>query len=37
MVKKEKSDAILRRVHAMNDRVSYLSENDLYYYNQPIS
>jgi len=37
MEKNSTNDVVLRRVHAMNDRVAYLSENDLYYYNQPIS
>jgi len=30
-------DAVTRRIRAMNDRVNMLRENDLYFYNQPIS
>ena len=29
-------DAVLRRIQAMNERISGLKENDLYFYNQPI-
>jgi len=29
-------DNVMRRIKAMNDRVSMLKENDLYFYNQPI-
>jgi 8-amino-7-oxononanoate synthase len=30
------NDAVTRRIKAMTDRVSYLKENDLYFYNQPV-
>ena len=30
-------DAVTRRIRAMNDRVNMLRENDLYFYNQPIT
>lgn len=30
-------DAVMRRVQAINDRVSMLKENDLYFYNQPVT
>jgi len=33
---KKTNDAVMRRLHAMNDRVRMLKENDLYFYNQPI-
>jgi glycine C-acetyltransferase len=33
---KKTNDAVMRRLNAMNDRVSMLKENDLYFYNQPI-
>ena len=33
---KTTNDAVMRRVHAMNDRVNMLKENDMYFYNQPI-
>ncbi len=33
----DKSDAVVRRMQAMIERVAYLKENDLYYYNQPVS
>jgi 8-amino-7-oxononanoate synthase len=32
---KEKDDAVVRRINAINDRLEYLYANDLYYYNQP--
>jgi len=31
----KREDAIVRRMQAMNDRLAYLRENELYYYNQP--
>jgi len=34
---KNTDDAVTRRVKAMVDRVTMLKENDLYFYNQPIS
>ena len=34
---KKTNDTVMRRVHAMNDRVNMLKENDLYFYNQPIT
>ena len=33
----DKSDAIVRRMQAMIERVAMLKEHDLYYYNQPVS
>jgi len=33
----KREDAIVRRMQAMNDRLAYLRENELYYYNQPAS
>lgn len=30
-------DSVTRRIRAMNDRVSMLKENDLYFYNQPVT
>ena len=30
-------DAIWRRIHALNQRVMYLRDNNLYFYNQPVS
>jgi len=33
---KKTDDAVMRRVHAMNERVTMLKENDLYFYNQPV-
>ncbi|MGW8250215.1 MAG: aminotransferase class I/II-fold pyridoxal phosphate-dependent enzyme, partial [Anaerolineales bacterium] len=30
-------DSITERIHAMNDRVNGLQENDLYFYNQPVT
>jgi glycine C-acetyltransferase len=37
MKKREKDDAVIRRVRAINDRLDYLVANDLYYFNQPVS
>lgn len=34
---KNTNDAVTRRIRAMVDRVNMLKENDLYFYNQPIS
>jgi 8-amino-7-oxononanoate synthase len=34
---KNTDDAVTRRIRAMVDRVNMLKENDLYFYNQPIS
>jgi glycine C-acetyltransferase len=34
---KKTDDAVMRRVHAINDRVNMLKENDLYFYNQPVT
>jgi len=34
MEKNRKNESVFRRIEAMNDRLSYLAENDLYYYNQ---
>jgi 8-amino-7-oxononanoate synthase len=34
---KKSDDAVTRRVQAMNDRIKGLKENDLYFYNQPIT
>jgi glycine C-acetyltransferase len=34
---KKTNDAVMRRVRAMNDRISGLKENDLYFYNQPVT
>jgi glycine C-acetyltransferase len=33
----KRKNAIVRRMQAMNDRLAYLRENELYYYNQPAS
>jgi len=33
---KTTNDAVMRRVHAINDRVKWAKENDLYFYNQPV-
>ncbi len=33
----DQNDVVVRRMQAMIDRVAYLKENDLYYYNQPVS
>jgi len=35
MEKNRKNESVYRRIEAMNDRLSYLAENDLYYYNRP--
>jgi len=37
MEKKEKLDAVQRRIRAITDREKYLKDNDLYFYNRPIS
>lgn len=37
MDSKKTNDAVMRRVRAMNDRINMLKENDLYFYNQPIT
>ena len=34
---KKSDDAVTRRVQAMNDRIKGLKENDLYFYNQPVT
>jgi glycine C-acetyltransferase len=34
---KKTDDAVMRRVRAINDRVNMLKQNDLYFYNQPIT
>ena len=34
---KKTNDTVMRRVRAMNDRVNMLKENDLYFYNQPVT
>ena len=31
------NDTVMRRVRAMNDRINMLKENDLYFYNQPVT
>lgn len=36
MEKFDSSDAVVRRINAMNDRVRYLKGEDLYYYNLPV-
>src|SRR5512136_1146299 len=33
----EVDDAVIQRIHAMNERIEQARELDLYYYNQPIS
>jgi 8-amino-7-oxononanoate synthase len=37
MGKSIERDTITRRIHAINERLNYLKQNELYYYNQPIS
>lgn len=37
MAVNHKDDAVMRRVQAIVDRVQYLRENDLYFYNQPVA
>jgi len=32
-----KDDGVTRRIRAILDRINWAVENDLYYYNQPIS
>jgi len=34
---KKNGDAVMRRVNAINERLNMLKENDLYFYNQPIT
>ncbi|MFL7871247.1 MAG: aminotransferase class I/II-fold pyridoxal phosphate-dependent enzyme [Anaerolineales bacterium] len=34
---KKTNDAVMRRVRAMNDRIIGLKENDLYFYNKPVT
>ena len=34
---KKTDDAVMRRVRAINDRLNRLKENDLYFYNQPVT
>lgn len=34
---KKTNDTVMRRVRAMNERVNMLKENDLYFYNQPVT
>ena len=34
---KKTKDTVMRRIQAMNDRINMLKENDLYFYNQPIT
>lgn len=37
MGKSNERDNVTRRIHAINERLDYLKQNELYYYNQPIS
>ena len=34
---KKTKDTVMRRIQAMNDRINMLKENDLYFYNQPVT
>ena len=34
---KTTKDSVMRRVQAINDRVNWAKENDLYFYNQPVT
>ncbi len=37
MDSKKTDDTVMRRIQAINDRVNMLKENDLYFYNQPVT